>query len=855
MIQQYLQVKERYPDAILLYRLGDFYEMFFEDAEHASRILDLTLTSRNKGEEARVPLCGIPHHSAQPYIQKLLETGHKVAVCEQVEDPALAKGLVERKVVRVVTPGTVLEEENLEPSEPSYLAAILGEGPRAGLAVVDLSTGELRATETDSPELLREEVTRLRPREMIFAEGTVARESLGPLAALRTSPLAVTRFDPVRFARWLEERGFDDAAWRESPLAARALAGLLGVLEDQLARTDHLRVPERYACEGFLIVDQTSRRNLELVTAASGERRGSLLWVLDRTVTPMGARTLRHWILYPLLEPSEIGLRLDAVEELVETPALREDLRAALDGLGDLERLAGRVGSGGASPRDLVRSRQALARAETIQARLANARSALLLIAAREIFPLPELQAEIERALVDVPPASSRMGDLIRAGYSSEVDELRALRHDGKSWITTLEAAEKERTGISSLKVRYNKVFGYYIEITRSNLKLVPSHYQRKQTVAGAERFVTPELKEYESKVLGAEDRLRRLEAELFDALLARVAQALTALLSTAAALARIDALGSLAEAAERERYVRPEIDRSGVLEIDQGRHPVVERVLPAGRFVPNDTRLDPDGPQLVILTGPNMAGKSTYLRQNALIVLMAQMGSFVPAARARIGIVDRIFTRVGAADNLAAGDSTFMVEMKETACILDRLTPRSLIVLDEIGRGTSTFDGISIAWAVAESLHSSAARPKTLFATHFHELTDLVLTAERAANLSVAVKEWQGDVVFLRRIVPGPASQSYGIHVARLAGVPETVIARAREILANLERGERNEVGEPRLAARGNRSGQLGLFSPVPAARSPILDELRAIDPLTLTPIEALQKLHDLVEKAKREE
>ncbi|MGH7859989.1 MAG: DNA mismatch repair protein MutS, partial [Candidatus Binatia bacterium] len=521
-----------------------------------------------------------------------------------------------------------------------------------------------------------------------------------------------------------------------------------------------------------------------------------------------------------------------------------------LDGLGDVERLAGRIGSGSASPRDLGRLRSALERAEEIRARLAGARSRLLRAAGEEIFSLPELRATIARALVDEPPISSRLGDLIRVGYTQEVDELRKLRHDGKGWISSLEATERSRTGISSLKVHYNKVFGYYIEVTKPNLKLVPADYQRKQTIAGGERFVTPELKEYESKVLGAEERLRRLEGELFDALLAEVARRLSELLSTAAALGCIDALRSLAEAADRYGYVRPEIDGSRVLDIRDGRHPVVERVLPAGRFVPNDTQLDPDGAQIVILTGPNMAGKSTYLRQNALIVLLGQMGSFVPAARARIGIVDRIFTRVGAADNLAAGDSTFMVEMKETAHILANLGERSLVVLDEIGRGTSTFDGISIAWAVAEHLHASPKRPKTLFATHFHELTELATAAERAVNFSVAVKEWQGDVVFLRRIVPGPASQSYGIHVARLAGVPEQVIARAREILSNLERGEREEG--PRFAVRREETTQLALFVRPPSAATLLMEELRAIDPLTLTPIEALRTLHELVEKAK---
>jgi DNA mismatch repair protein MutS len=857
MVAQYLRVKERYPDAILLYRLGDFYEMFFEDAERASRILDLTLTSRNKSDETPIPLCGVPHHSVQPYVQKLLEHGHKVAICEQVEDPALAKGIVDRRVVRVISPGTVLDEESLDPRAPSYLAAVRIEGEGAALALVDLSTGELRAAEVDSSEVLAEELRRLAPRELIVAAGSAGAPALGGAGgALRTSELAATAFSRERFFAWMEERrgAAAVAPWRGRPLAAAALGALLGYLEEQLVGLEHLRAPEHYETREFLVLDETTRRNLELVETVRGERAGSLLAVLDRTRTPMGARALRRWLLYPLLDLARIGERLDGVEELVEDPSLRDDLAATLDGLGDLERLAARVGAGTASPRDLVRLRQALARTDAARSRLSAVRSSLLRSVHGRLHALPELRDRIAAALVDVPPLSSRQGDLIRAGYSAEVDQLRALRHDGKSWISALEARERARTGIASLKVRYNKVFGYHIEVTNSNLKLVPNDYQRKQTIAGGERFVTPELKEYEAKVLGAEERLCALEAELFAGLVEEVSRHLPAIGSTAGAFAELDALRSLGEIAVDGRYVRPMLDHSGTLDIREGRHAVVERTLPPGRFVPNDTDLDPERAQIVILTGPNMAGKSTYLRQNALIVLMAQMGGFVPASRATLGIVDRIFTRVGAADNLAGGDSTFMVEMKETAHILAHLTPRSLVVLDEIGRGTSTFDGISIAWAVAEHLHASPARPKTLFATHFHELTELAETAERVVNCCVAVKEWQGDVVFLRRIVPGPASQSYGIHVARLAGVPEGVVVRAREILRNLESGERDEAGEPRLAARGARSGQLGLFAAPTGASSALLEELRAIDPLTLTPIEAMTTLAALVERAKQD-
>ncbi len=579
MVAQYLRVKERYPDAILLYRLGDFYEMFFEDAERASRILDLTLTSRNKSDETPIPLCGVPHHSVQPYVQKLLEHGHKVAICEQVEDPALAKGIVERRVVRVISPGTILDEESLDPRTPSYLAAVRVEGGRAGLALVDLSTGELRAAEIDSGEALREELGRLAPREMIVAAGsTAALPSGAEDGALRTSELPASAFSRERFFAWTEDRhgAAAVAAWRARPLAAAALGALLGYLEEQLVGIEHLRAAEHYETREFLVLDETSRRNLELVETVRGERAGSLLAVLDRTRTPMGARALRGWLLYPLLELARIGERLDAVEELVEDAPLRDDLATALDGLGDLERLAARVGAGTASPRDLVRLRQALARTEAARSRLAAVRSSLLRSLCDELHALPELRDRIASALVDVPPLSSRQGDLIRAGYAAEVDQLRSLRHDGKSWISALESRERARTGIASLKVRYNKVFGYYIEVTNANLKLVPSDYQRKQTIAGGERFVTPELKEYEAKVLGAEERLCALEAELFVALVGEVSRHLPAIGSTARAFARLDTLRSLAEIAVDGRYVRPDARPVG-----RARHP---RRTPPGR-------------------------------------------------------------------------------------------------------------------------------------------------------------------------------------------------------------------------------------------------------------------------------
>ena len=852
MLQQYLRLKEHYPDAILLYRLGDFYEMFFEDAERASRLLDLTLTSRSKGDDSRIPLCGVPHHSVQPYVQKLLEHGHKVAICEQIEDPATAKGIVDRKVVRVITPGTVLEEESLDPSAPSYLAAVIARAERHAL-VVDLSTGELRATEGESLGGLEEELGRLRPREVIVATGSLDAATLARLPpTLRTSELPSEAFASERLSDWLEKRLGAGAAepWRARPLAAAALGALLGYLDRQLVGTEHLRAPEPYQTEEFLVVDDTSRRNLELVESVRGERVGSLLWVLDRTQTPMGARVLRRWLLYPLLDPARIGERLDAVEELSGEPALRDELALSLDGLGDLERLAGRIGSGTASPRDVVRLRQALGRGEAVQTRLGDVRAAPLRRLREAIRPLPSLRDLVARALVDVPPLSARQGDLIRAGYRAEIDELRALRHDGKSWISALEARERARTGIGSLKVRYNKVFGYYIEVTNPNLKLVPVDYQRRQTIAGGERFVTPELKDYESKVLGAEERLRALESGLFEDLVRDVAQHLPEIVATAGALAELDALRSLAAVAVDGRYIRPLLDRSTSIEIREGRHPVIERMLPSGRFVPNDVELDPDRAQIVVLTGPNMAGKSTYLRQTALIALMAQMGSFVPAERAKLCVFDRIFTRIGASDKLARGRSTFMVEMTETASILNTGTPRSLILLDEIGRGTATFDGLALAWAVVEQLQSRA-RAKTLFATHYHELTELGGLLPGVRNYHVAVKEAGSNIVFLRKVAPGSADKSYGIEVARLAGLPAAVVARAREILDQHERSERSLSASLRAREGDGRAGpmQLTIFTPL---NSEVVRAVENADLDNMKPLEALNLLAELKKQIK---
>jgi DNA mismatch repair protein MutS len=828
LLAQYLRIKAQHRRAILLFRLGDFYEMFFEDAATAARDLDLTLTARNRGDPDEVPLCGFPAHAAQPYIARLLAKGHTVAVCEQTA--VRGRGLMEREVVRVITPGTILEEESLEPGAPSLLAALAADGDRFGVAAIDFSTGAFRATEVDGWDAATEELERLAPRELLLADDLPA-----PIAG------------PCRDGRRWATAPLPEAseALPLPPLAARAAGGALAYVDAVYRRrAAHLRPPEAYAPAGFLRLDAATRRNLELLQTLGGERRGSLLWVLDETTTAMGARRLRDTLLYPLLEPAAIGRRLDAVEALVEDVERRDALRAALRGIGDLERLGGRVGARTAGPRDLAHLAVALGRVADVRTLLAAVPATLLGELAAALAPLPEVAADIAATLVDAPAPHTRLPGFIRPGRDTEIDELRTLARDAKGWLARFETAERTRTGIGSLKVRHNKVFGYYVEVTRPNLPLVPAEYERRQTLVGAERFVTPALREHEARVSTAEERLRALETHLFEALLDDVAAHHPTLARTAEALATLDALAALAAVAHRRGWVRPTITRTPTLVVRGGRHPVVEAVA-GGGFVPNDTRLDPDGEQILLITGPNMGGKSTYLRQVALLTLLAQAGSFVPAAEAEIGLVDHIFTRVGASDNLAGGESTFMVEMRETAHILAHLTPRSLVILDEIGRGTSTFDGVSIAWAVAEYLHDVPEHPRTLFATHYHELTALAAERPRVRNLSLAVTEWKGDIVFLRQIVPGPAPRSYGVEVARLAGVPERVVARARALLAGLEAGR-----PPVERAAEPTPAQLALF---PSAEERLRQELASLEPERLTPLDALAVLARLVDVARR--
>ncbi|HEX6172652.1 MAG TPA: DNA mismatch repair protein MutS [Candidatus Binatia bacterium] len=854
MMQQYLHIKERYHDAILFFRLGDFYEMFFEDAQTASRILDIALTSRHKSEESPVPLCGVPYHAAEPYIQKLLDAGHKVAVCEQVEDPKTAKGVVQREVVRVITPGTITAAEALDARGNNFLIAVCQDNRNFGLAVTDITTGEFRCTQFADEQSLFEEIGRIAPSEIIAPDN-----GAGLLRLLRKefSNLHITAA-PEEFFSGEAARKVMAAGEAKDRGSARhqgvfAASGIISYLAANAG--EFLKVIgglEFYVASHYLVLDENTRRNLELVTGNDGTRKGSLLSVIDRTETPMGARRLRQWLFYPLLDVGAIRERQAGVQALVENYRLREDLKSALQNVQDLERLAARTVAGTASPRDLVAIKQTLLALADLRRLLAGENTAILRALYDQLSELPEIVQLIGAAIVDDPPFSLKDGGYIRQGFDPELDEIRSGRTRAKEWIAAFETAERRRTGINSLKVRYNRVFGYYIEITSSNLQAVPGDYIRKQTLANGERYITPELKEYETRVLNSQSLLEKMEAELLGRVRGQVAGNFPVLKKSSLALACIDVLLSLAEVAESCHWVAPSVDDGLILLVREGRHPVVEAAIGRNAFVPNDCAIDPKEQQILLLTGPNMAGKSTYMRQIALITILAQMGSFVPAREARIGLVDRVFTRIGASDSLARGESTFMIEMKETAAILEHATQRSLILLDEVGRGTSTFDGISIAWAVAESLHERAERPRTLFATHYHELTDLARTKERIKNYNFAVKEWQGDIIFLRNLIEGAASRSYGIHVARLAGLPAPVIDHAKSILARLEGGADECRG--RSASMENYSGdqplQMTLFA---SAEDRFRDQLRSIDVSTITPVEALNILFKLTEDAKK--
>ncbi len=856
MMQQYRLLKARDPGALLFYRMGDFYELFGEDAEKASVLLGLTLTTRDKGPNA-VPMAGFPNQALDSYLAKVVQAGLRAAVCEQVEDPKLAKGLVKREIVRIVSPGTLTDEALLDPRTANYLAAVAEVRGKLGLAWVELSTGEFSLAEL--PRLdLADEVSRLNPAEILVSETALDAPWLRALrgvsgAAITTRPSWDFQPEQAREAlldlfhtRTLGGFGVDDQALEV--VAAGALVAYLR--ETQKSSLGHLTRIVPYRRADAMILDEVTRRSLEISrTLRDGSRSGSLLQTIDMTKTSMGARLLGQWVAAPLVSLDAIRDRHSAVEEFLGDGGLRADIRDSLSRSHDLERLAARVGTGRATPRDLVALARTLCVLPRIKARLTARQSRLINVLEGRLELCPEVRTAIESALVDEPPLALKEGGLIRDGYHAGLDELREIARGGKSWITAFQAEQVRRTGINSLKVGFNKVFGYYIEITNVHGAKVPPDYIRKQTVKNAERYITPELKEYEDKVLRAEDRAWELEYELFVTLRDRVAADVPRLVQVGGVLANLDALLGLAKLAAKNGYCRPEMTTDPVLEIESGRHPVLDHIMPQGKFVPNDLALGHAHGTILLITGPNMAGKSTYIRQVALTAILAQIGSFVPARRAKIGIVDRLFARVGASDELGRGMSTFMVEMTETANILNNATPRSLIILDEIGRGTSTFDGVSLAWAITEHLHDRV-QARTLFASHYHELVDLEKTRPNLRNANVAVRQVGGEIVFLHRIVPGGADQSYGIHVARLAGIPSAVLERSREILAFLEKQHVPEAdaSQPMRKVKTARALQGSLFASLP---DPMLDELRGVDLQAMTHEEAVEMLAKLRELA----
>jgi DNA mismatch repair protein MutS len=872
MLRQYLEVKAEYPDALLMYRMGDFYEMFFDDARRAAPLLEVQLTARNRGTENEAPMCGIPHHALESYLGKIIAAGLKVAICDQVEDPAQAKGLVRREVTRVVTPGTLSDPELLDGKEENLLAALVWDGDSGGSgAFLDLSTGTFYVRRWPSAEEAVEDLALIRPRELLFHGSNTSEGADGfPRAVVdwaerevpcRTALPGDRLFDPRRAgdlllrqfgAGTLRGFGLDE----REPAVRAAAAALAYAQETQKSRLEHVRGIAVQEARDRLILDAATLANLEVFRSQKetvGRRRGTLLGVLDRTVTPPGGRMLREWLRRPLVDPEAIAERHEAVGELVRDNPRRDRLRERLARVGDPERLLARAVLGTLSPREAAALRDGLAEVPAVLAEigagLTGSSPSTLLAGLAATDPLAALHAELARVLEEAPAPTLQEGGVIAAGVDEELDKYRSLAKDSKRHILALEIRERERTGIASLKIRYNRVFGYYLEVTRANQERVPADYIRKQTLVNAERYVTPEIKELEEQILSAEERQIALEQDYFRKLTAVVAAAAPGLTALADALGTLDTLAAFAEVAARQRYVRPVMRAAGEpLHLREGRHPVVEQAS-RDAFVPNDAELDNQSAQIVLLTGPNMGGKSTYLRQVALIVLMAQAGSFVPAEEAVIGVADRIFTRVGASDDLARGESTFMVEMIETANILRHATANSLVILDEVGRGTATFDGLSLAWAIVEYLHEHR-RPKTLFATHYHELTELASLLPRVVNRTMAVKEWDDRIVFLRRVVAGSADKSYGLHVARLAGLPREVIDRAGEILANLESQEYDMTGKPRLARGTNapavpdQPAQLALFTPPEQVVAGIL---RDTDIDRLTPLAALNLLHSL--------
>ena len=862
MMRQYLEVKQAYPDEILFYRMGDFYEMFFEDAELASRLLDITLTSRNKKAESPIPMCGVPYRAVQGYIARLINLGYKVAICDQVEDPALAQGLVKREVVRVITPGMVLENELLDEKSNNYVLAAIIEKNRIGLSYLDVSTGTFRVTESNNLDEIVQETFRITPKEVLLpsVNGDTAFEAyIDAVQNLNPSTLSASAFDYSQAKERLLKtlgtislEGFGCNQLRPGLRAAGAL--IYYVQETQKQAIAHIRNIEPYRLDNYLFLDDQSYHNLEIEkNLRAGTRKGSLIAVLDQTVTAMGSRALKQWIRYPLTDVNGIEARFDAVEEARNQYQATQAVRERLQKIHDIERLRSKISMGHANARDLLSLKQSLQQLPSVETLLERYQSPLYK-ANYNGAELNLMVQNIEAAIRDDAVPTLHDGGIIREGFDPALDELIQMTRDGKSWLIQLEAQERERTGITTLKVRFNKVFGYYLEIPKSRLDAVPSEYIRKQTLVNAERFITPELKEFEEKVTNAEGKRADLEYAIFNDLKTQVVQQNANLQWGGEFLARVDCLLALAVLSQDNNYTRPEINLDGCLQIEEGRHPVIEKMIPGERFVPNTIHMDNQNNQVIIITGPNMAGKSTVLRQVALTVLMAQMGSFVPAAKASISITDRIFTRVGALDNLSQGQSTFLVEMQETANILNNATADSLVIMDEIGRGTSTFDGLSIAWAVAEFLHDvHGAGVKTLFATHYHELTELSKERVRVQNFNITVKEWNDEIIFLRKLVPGGTNRSYGIQVARLAGIPDDVIARARRILSDIENSTHTLPSEVETRKSDKRHHdmpiQLELFKGYNHA---ITDELAQIDISQMTPMEALNYLHALQEKIK---
>ncbi len=874
MMQQYVKTKEEYKDCILFYRLGDFYEMFFEDAKIVSKELELTLTGKNCGLEERAPMCGVPFHAVEGYLSKLVSKGYKVAICEQMEDPSTAKGLVKREVIRVVTPGTNLSAQALDESRNNYIMSIVYISDRFGISFADVTTGDYFVTETDSVRGLLDEIYKFSPREVVCNEALL-------MSGVDTEELK-ERLHVVLYA--LENWYFDEELCKKelcSHFQVASLKGLgvsdyaCGVLaagallryltETQKTSLGHLTKLQPYTSGNFMMIDSSSRRNLELVeTLREKQKRGSLLWVLDKTKTAMGARMLRGYLEQPLIDKRQIEQRLEAIEELNEQLITREELREYLSPIYDLERLMGRISYQTANPRDLIAFKLSLSMLPHLLLLLGEMTSPLLQSVYKELDTLDDLYDLIECSIQEEPPISIREGNIIKDGYHKDVDKFRIAKTEGKSWLAKIETKERERTGIKNLRIKFNKVFGYYLEVTNSYKGMVPEDYIRKQTLTNAERYITPELKELEDTILGAEEKLTALEYELFTKIRDQIAKEAERIQKTAKAVAKLDVLTSLAFVADKNNYVRPSINEKGTIDIQDGRHPVVEQMMPGNLFIANDTTLDKGANRISVITGPNMAGKSTYMRQTALIVLMAQIGSFVPAKRADIGIVDRIFTRVGASDDLASGQSTFMVEMNEVSNILRNATANSLLILDEIGRGTSTFDGLSIAWAVIEHIaDQKLLGAKTLFATHYHELTELEGTMDGVNNYCIAVKEKGDEIVFLRKIVKGGADKSYGIQVAKLAGVPDSVIARAKELVEELSQADISAKAKD-IAQEGRKKGrpkqkktydevdleQISLFATVD--EHDVVKELTELDISNMTPMDALNTLYRLQNRLK---